>query len=96
VSRSGAESPDQVKGAKALNAIVGLSNQMRTQSLWEASRKQRRRRVETDPVHSVQGQTFSNVDDYVRSRLNAGELKAQYSRRLRSPVNACELKTTAW
>jgi hypothetical protein len=48
----------------------------------------------------VQGQTFSNgfsnADDYVRSRLNAGELKAQYSNQIRPPVNAGELKTTAW
>jgi hypothetical protein len=38
----------------------------------------------------VYSQTFSNAfssaDDYVRSRLNASELKAQYSNRLRSPA----------
>ena len=47
----------------------------------------------------VYSQTFSNAfssaDDYVRSRLNASELKAQYSNRLRSPANVGELKTAA-
>jgi hypothetical protein len=39
---------------------------------------------------------FSNAGDYVRSRLNTGELKAQHFNRLRPPTNVSELKTTAW
>jgi len=39
---------------------------------------------------------FSNADEYVRSRPNAGEPKPQYSNQIRSPVNVSELKTTAW
>jgi len=39
---------------------------------------------------------FSNAGDYVRSRLNAGKLKPQYSNQTRSPANVSELKTTAW
>jgi hypothetical protein len=53
-----------------------------------------------DPFHTLQGQSFSNAfsnaDDYVRSRSDAGELKAQYSNRLRSLASVGELKTTAW
>jgi hypothetical protein len=39
---------------------------------------------------------FSNADGYVRSRLNAGELKPHYRNQIRSPTIAGELKTTAW
>jgi hypothetical protein len=34
--------------------------------------------------------------DYARSRLNAGELKPQYSKQIRPPANVSELRTTAW
>jgi hypothetical protein len=39
---------------------------------------------------------FSNAGDYVRSRLNTGELKPQYSNRLRSWANVSDPKKTAW
>jgi hypothetical protein len=52
-----------------------------------------------DPLHSVQAQffsnAFSNAGDYVRSRPNDRELKAQYLRRLRSRADISELKRTA-
>lgn len=53
-----------------------------------------------DPLHEVQSRffsnAFSNVDDYVRSRLNISEIEAQCSNRPQSPANMSELVSRRW
>jgi hypothetical protein len=55
--------------------------------------------VETEPnfISIISfSNAFSNAGGYERSTPNIGELKAQHSNRLRSPVNVSELNKTAW
>ena len=54
----------------------------------------------SDPLHSVQGQSFSNAfsnaDGYKRSRLNGGELLSQQFQYIRPQANTDELSNSAW
>jgi hypothetical protein len=58
----------------------------------------------TDPLHDLKGvnltgsfsNTFSNARGYVRSNPNVDEIKRQYSFRIRTRVDTCEPKRSAW
>jgi hypothetical protein len=58
----------------------------------------------SDPSHIFKGidltksfsNAFSNADDYGRLRPNVHEIKAQYSKHLRSSANVSEAKKGRW